>query len=55
MPRSGLGYYQMFVKDYSKQARPLTRWTEKGVEFAWGKDEEVQVSCFVKNTIFLNS
>ena len=41
--KSGLGmfgYYRKFVKDYSKKARPLMRLTEKGVEFAWGKDEE---------------
>ena len=41
--RSGLGifgYYQKFVKDYSNKARPLTRLTETGVEFAWGEDEE---------------
>jgi len=41
--RSGLGmfgYYRKFVKDYSKKAKPLTRLTEKSVEFVWGKAEE---------------
>ena len=41
--RSGLGmfgYYRKFIKDYSKKARPLTRLTEKTVEFVWGEEEE---------------
>ena len=41
--RSGLGmfgYYRKFIKDYSKKARPLTRLTEKAVEFVWGEEEE---------------
>ena len=41
--RSGLGmfgYYRKFIWDYSKKARPLTRLTEKSVEFVWGKEEE---------------
>ena len=41
--RSGLGmfgYYRKFIKDYSKKARPLTKLTEKGVEFMWGEEED---------------
>ena len=41
--RSGLGmfgYYQKFVKNFSEKASPLTRLTEKGMEFAWREDEE---------------
>ena len=41
--RSGLGmfgYYRKFIKGYSQKARPLTRLTEKSVDFVWGKDEE---------------
>ena len=41
--RSGLGmfgYYRKFIKDYSKKARPLTRLTERDVEFVWGQEEE---------------
>ena len=40
--RSGLGmfgYYRKFIRDYSKKARPLTRLTEKNVEFIWGREE----------------
>ena len=41
--RSGLGmfgYYRKFIRDYSKKARPLTRLTEKTVEFKWEREEE---------------
>lgn len=41
--RSGLGmfgYYRKFIKNYSEKARPLTRLTEKTVDFVWGSEEE---------------
>ena len=38
-------YHRKFVKNYSKKAMPLMRLTEKGVEFAWGKDEEEPGRC----------
>ena len=41
--RSGLGmfgYYRKFIREYSRKARPLTRLTEKNVDFSWGPEEE---------------
>ena len=40
---SGLGmfrYYWKFIWNYSGKARPLTRLTEKTVDFVWGSKEE---------------
>ena len=34
------GYYQKFIRDYSKKARPLTKLIEKNVEFIWGPEQE---------------
>jgi hypothetical protein len=35
------GYYQRFVQNISSIAKPLTRLTEKGVDFEWDNDCEV--------------
>ena len=31
------GYYQRFIQDFSKLAKPMTRLTQKGVKFEWDK------------------
>jgi hypothetical protein len=39
---SGLaGYYRCFVQNFWSIAKPLTRLTEKGVDFEWDNDCEV--------------
>jgi hypothetical protein len=35
------GYYRCFVQNFSSIAKPLTRLTEKGVDFQWDNDCEV--------------
>jgi hypothetical protein len=35
------GYYRHFVQNFSSIAKPLTRLTEKGVDFEWDNDCEV--------------
>jgi hypothetical protein len=35
------GYYRRFVQNFSSIAKPLTRLTEKGVDFQWDNDCEV--------------
>jgi hypothetical protein len=35
------GYYRRFVQNFSSIAKPLTRLTEKGVDFEWDNDCEV--------------
>ena len=32
------GYYRWFIEGFSKIALPLTRLTQKGVEFEWSND-----------------
>ena len=34
------GYYRRFVKDYSKEAVPLTQLTRKGQPFEWNDEKE---------------
>ena len=34
------GHYRKFIQGYSEKARPLTRLTEKNVEFTWQETEE---------------
>jgi hypothetical protein len=35
-----VGYYRWFVQNFSSIAKPLTRLTEKGVDFEWDNDRE---------------
>jgi hypothetical protein len=35
------GYYWCFVQNFSSITKPLTRLTEKGVDFEWDNDCEV--------------
>ena len=34
------GYYQRFIRDFSKIVVPLTRLTRKGVTFSWGLEQQ---------------
>ncbi|GJQ91826.1 putative nucleotidyltransferase, ribonuclease H [Tanacetum coccineum] len=34
------GYYQRFIKDFSKIAKPLTELTQKNKKYIWGEDQE---------------
>ena len=34
------GYYQRFIKDFSKIVVPLTKMTRKGVAFSWGPEQQ---------------
>lgn len=34
------GYYQRFIRDFSKIVVPLTKLTQKGVAFVWGPDQQ---------------
>ncbi|GJY94025.1 putative reverse transcriptase domain-containing protein [Tanacetum coccineum] len=34
------GYYQRFIKDFSKIAKSLTELTQKNKKYIWGKDQE---------------
>ncbi|GJW34892.1 putative reverse transcriptase domain-containing protein, partial [Tanacetum coccineum] len=34
------GYYQRFIKDFSKIAKPLTKLTQKNKKYIWGEDQE---------------
>ena len=34
------GYYWKFIQSYNEKAIPLTRLTEKSVDFVWGSEEE---------------
>ena len=31
------GYYRRFIQDFSKLAKPMTRLTQKGVNFEWNE------------------
>ena len=33
-------FYQRFIKDYSKEAEPLTRMTQKDIAFKWGEEQQ---------------
>ncbi|GJV23635.1 putative reverse transcriptase domain-containing protein [Tanacetum coccineum] len=35
------GYYQRFIKDFSKIAKSLTELTQKNKKYIWGKDQEI--------------
>ncbi|GJS34290.1 putative reverse transcriptase domain-containing protein [Tanacetum coccineum] len=35
------GYYQRFIKGFSKIAKPMTKLTQKSVKFNWGEKEEI--------------
>ncbi|GJY88637.1 putative reverse transcriptase domain-containing protein [Tanacetum coccineum] len=35
-----IGYYQRFIKDFSKIAKSLTELTQKNKKYIWGKDQE---------------
>ncbi|GJS78568.1 putative reverse transcriptase domain-containing protein [Tanacetum coccineum] len=35
------GYYQRFIKDFSKIAKSLTELTQKNKKYIWGKDQEL--------------
>src|SRR6202012_2838085 len=43
-------YYQMFIKDFAKQAKPLINLTKKDVTWQW-TEEEQEVMDNLKNTI----
>ena len=30
-----VGYYRLFIEDFSRLAAPMTRWTRKEVQFDW--------------------
>ncbi|GKD75093.1 putative reverse transcriptase domain-containing protein, partial [Tanacetum coccineum] len=34
------GYYQRFIKEFSKIAKSMTKLTKKGIKFDWGEKEE---------------
>ncbi|GKB13741.1 putative reverse transcriptase domain-containing protein [Tanacetum coccineum] len=34
------GYYQRFIKDFSKIAKSLTELTQKNKKYIWGEDQE---------------
>ena len=36
-----VGYYQRFIRDFSKIAVALTKLTQKGVAFVWGPDLQI--------------
>nr|GEU39235.1 putative reverse transcriptase domain-containing protein [Tanacetum cinerariifolium] len=36
-----IGYYQSFIKGFSKIAKPITKLTQKSVHVEWGDEEEV--------------
>nr|GEU30939.1 hypothetical protein [Tanacetum cinerariifolium] len=44
------GYYQRFVKGFSKIAKPMTKLTQKGVKFNWGDNEEAAFQ-FIKQKL----
>jgi hypothetical protein len=51
------GYYQSFVRNFSSIAKPLTRLTEKGVDFEWDNDCEVSfqtLKCKLVNAPILS-
>nr|GFC91238.1 reverse transcriptase domain-containing protein [Tanacetum cinerariifolium] len=35
------GYYQRFIKGFSKIAKPMTKLNQKNVKFEWGDKQEV--------------
>nr|GEX32610.1 reverse transcriptase domain-containing protein [Tanacetum cinerariifolium] len=35
------GYYQRFIKDFSKIAKSLTKLTQKNKKYIWGEDQEI--------------
>nr|GEY44141.1 putative reverse transcriptase domain-containing protein [Tanacetum cinerariifolium] len=34
------GYYRRFIEGFSKIAKSITKLTQKGIKFDWGKKEE---------------
>nr|GEW04708.1 transposon Ty3-G Gag-Pol polyprotein [Tanacetum cinerariifolium] len=36
-----VGYYQIFIKDFSKIAKSLTELTQKNKKYIWGEDQEI--------------
>ncbi|GKF45246.1 hypothetical protein Tco_0131798, partial [Tanacetum coccineum] len=34
------GYYRRFIKGFSKIAKSITKFTQKGVKFDWGDKQE---------------
>ncbi|GJX77700.1 putative reverse transcriptase domain-containing protein [Tanacetum coccineum] len=38
--RGLVGYYRRFIEGFLKIAKPMTKLTQKGIKFDWGKKEE---------------
>jgi hypothetical protein len=45
------GYYRRFVQNFSSIAKPLTRLTEKGVDFEWDNDYEVSFQTLKRKLV----
>ncbi|GJV47002.1 putative reverse transcriptase domain-containing protein [Tanacetum coccineum] len=47
------GYYQRFIKDFSKIAKSLTELTQKNKKYIWGEDQEPSFQLLKQNCVDL--
>ncbi|GJU95793.1 putative reverse transcriptase domain-containing protein [Tanacetum coccineum] len=46
-----VGYYQRFIKDFSKIAKSLTELTQKNKKYIWGEDQETAFQLLLKQKL----